>query len=293
MNILEQIENFYYNFKYINWFELLNWDTIMIPIYFLIGFFFQIDKTFRNEIEITFGDDDINPNTNSNDNYIMINNEEDFYKLKKNKNLFVKSYFDSELSKSFTDCKYFNIIMLRDETPYSIYFYKPFHLVNFNCYFAYNTTKYSLYKLNTITYDLVIHNYSNNIKFIFSSISENYQMIQNILNYKHNYNQITTFSNINELYNKWIEPIEPSDKTNWDKITKNYIDKKEYQLDNIKYTDIITFRNFIQKDFYDNIEHLTKNPNQSYPLDNDFEQLLNKTIYRINNNTGKIITILD
>lgn len=289
MNILEQIENVYYNFKCISWFKFETWNTLLTPIYFLIGFFFQIDKTFRNEIETMFGDD----NVNTNNDHMMINNEEDFCKLKKNKNLFVKSYYDSELSNSLTNCKYFNIIMLRDDTPYSIYFYKPFHFLNFNYYFEHNSEKYSIYKFNTITCDLIIHNYSNNISYIRSNISENYQIIQNILKYKQNYNQINTFSNINELYIKWVEPIEPSDKINWDKLTTNYIDKKEYELDNIKYTDIITYRNFIQKDFYDNIKDLIKNPNQLYPINNDLQEIVNKTIYRINNTTKRIITILD
>ena len=63
-------------------------NYLFVPIYFLIGLFFQIDKIFNDNIDKIYNDND-NDNENESEekklcNFLMINNPNDFYKLEKN-----------------------------------------------------------------------------------------------------------------------------------------------------------------------------------------------------------------
>jgi hypothetical protein len=273
-------------------FELYS-NYIFVPIFFLIGLFFQIDKKFSNEIDKIFGyDDDDETEEKKLYNFVMINDQNDFYKLENNNNIFIKKFFITN-NQQGQNLQYEIALTLRENINYAVYFYLPIHFIYLDYYVKNNPSFYTLYKLNTKTNDIIIDAPSNDNKSVTKEIiKNNYTEIINILEYSGKYDK-KNLKGWNNLYEEWIKPIEPSDKDNYLKLIQISFDKKEIEVensDNIKnyeYTQIQCIRNFIQKDFFGYLKELYGDD------ESPFEKLsYSLTTYKINKSDGNIITIL-
>lgn len=82
-------------------------------------------------------------------------------------------------------------------------------------------------------------------------------LIPNILAYSSNYNS-SEYIDMNIFFENWTKPIEPTDKENYEKLIKNQILTQVNIKNGIKYTDIVCYRNLMQKDFKSNLDELYK-----------------------------------
>jgi hypothetical protein len=90
-------------------------------------------------------------------------------------------------------------------------------------------------------------------------IQKNSILISNIIRYNNKYSDksnLSEYESYDNLYNEWIKPIEPEDKSNYEKITQMAIDTNTTESNNSTHTDITCYRNFIQKDFKLNLIEL-------------------------------------
>jgi hypothetical protein len=292
--------------EYNTFFNLYS-NYIFVPIYFLIGLFFQLIKLNYEEIDKLFDhDNDDELEDKKIYNFFMINNPDDFYNLEKNKNIFIKKY--SFLNKNQNqeqdinqeqNIKYENILTLRENICYAAYFYLPLHLMYLDYYLKNKPNQYTLYKLNTKTNDIIIDlSFNNDYTDVQEIIKKNYIQMINILEYSGKYNK-KNFTGWKNLYDQWIKPIEPSDKNNYLQLIKMSFDQEQIQIENseflwcyqyqyqYQYTQMHCIRNFIQKDFFDNLQELYSKEETSF---DKLSYLM--TTYRIYNTGGNIITIL-
>lgn len=265
-------------------------------IYVVSDIFIEVNNKYIEYIQTTYCD-----NEYKNINFVMIKNFDSLDEIKQNKKIFLElhSNSDSEYIIGLRRIPLFPNIML-----YKKYILNYFY--NINKYknifeekvFDDDINNYAVYKLNKtnklIQIDLIDPNHYNIIK---KNLITNYIIISNILSYIDNnkYPEISYDSDnydwIN-LFNKWIEPIEPYNIF-YDKLLEKKINKKIIEIDGEIYTDILCFRNLIQleyknaqKIFYSNIENLDNNIENQYII----MPILYST-YRINKQ-GKIIIIL-
>ena len=271
-------------------------NYLFIPIYFLIGLFFQINKFYSDKIDkFYFDDEEYDKNDEKNlYNFAIIDNKHNFYNLEKNKNIFIKKYtiVDTEQKQ-----EYMNILTLRENILFAVDYYKPLHFMYLDYYLKNRSELFTLYKININTNDIIIDMSLNNYNyFIKEFIKNNYTKIINVLEYNNKYDK-KDFNDWTHLYNQWIKPIEPSNKDNYFKLIQigqcQEHDKKQIEVNEFEftYTQIYCIRNFIQKEFFDNLQELYR---CEYGYDDStFSKLsYSLTIYRINNNNKNIITIL-
>jgi hypothetical protein len=273
-------------------------NYLFIPIYFFIGLIVQIIKTHNDKIDkFLYNDEEYKDNKPY--NFIMLDNISDFFKLKKNKNIFIKNFiteekkYEQEQEQKQNKVKYENILTLRENTLFAVDFYKPIHFIYLDYYLENNSELYTLYKLNTITNDIIIYapsninnNNCNRNIVIKEIIFNNYTEIINILEYGNKYGK-KDYEGWKNLYYQWIKPIEPSDKNNYLKLIETSLDKKQIEVDGCEYTQIYCMRNLIQKDFFNNLQKLYGDKKSQFMK---LSYLI--TIYRINNNNGNVITII-
>jgi len=279
--------------KYI--FSLYN-NYFIVPIYFLIGLFFQINYLAQkeiNEMHKAITDDniyngvddsiDVNDNIDNQNkfDFSMVTESNTIDDIIGNKNIFIKKYYSTEY-----DQTYLNVLVLRENIPWAIEYYRPMYLLFLENFLETNSKLYLIYKTNLDTSSLTIYAPINNSQSIIKNIiQKNFISIINILGYDSKYNYCY-FLNPEKLYIEWIKPIEPTDKLNYKKITEMSIETKNVLVNGIQYTDITCFRNFIQKDFKFNLEELFWNEETEFK---NIQFLY--TIYRIDSESN-ITTIL-
>jgi hypothetical protein len=256
---------------------------LFIPIYFIIGLIFQINKLYSDEIKKLYFDsidfEEINLY-----NFIMIDDKNNFENLYKNKNIFIKRYITMK-SENNNEELYDNILTLRENILFSVYFYGILHFMYLDYYVENKPNLYTIYKLNIKTNDIIISAQLNNNFSIKEIIKKNYIEIINIIEYSKKYDK-NDFDEWENLFNYWIKPIEPSDKINYLKLISMQ-DTKEIEINSIKYIEIYSVRNLIQKEFFNNLKEIYVNKESPY------EKLIYlSTTYRINKTNGNIITIL-
>jgi len=262
-------------------------DYIKIPIYFLIGLIYQIDYLFKLEInELYFDNNIVSENSDNKFNFIMTTTK-NIDEIINNKNIFLKKYYINEN-------EYLKILTLRENIPWSVDFYKPFHFLFLNNYLKTKSKLYTEYIINIKTSDLIIHSPLDNSEFIVENyIKKYYELIKLVLNNNESNNN---FNDHKSLFILWKKPIEPSDIENYKKIINTPIEKKNIKINDIMYTDIKCYRNFIQKKFVINLKNLSTLNNDLNFVLNLNNNLLNMpflyTTYRINQNNNDIITIL-
>ena len=261
-----------------------DYNYVFVPIYFFISLIYQINYLQHNEIKKLF-DKDFDDNENEqNLNFVMITKPNDLDDIIKNKNIFIKKYNSIE-----NEQKYLNILTLRENIPWNADFYRPIHEIYLEYFVKTKCESYTIYKINTKTNDLIIHTPMNNSQLIIkNTIKNNFIMVANVLGYNKKYNPID-YDNWESLYNSWIKPIEPTDSINYEKIINIPIKTEQIIIDNITYTDITCFRNFIQKDFKSNLAELYSNNDEK---ENNLKKIpYLYTTYRIDLDSN-IITIL-
>lgn len=261
-------------------------NYLFFPIYFLIGLLFQIEKMYSDEINKLHSDPKEYECEEEEKlyNFIMIDDKNSFDNLEKNKNIFIKRYYKSDKNNLNT---YDNILTLRENILFAVHFYKPLHFYYLDYYVENKPELYTRYKLNTKTNDIIIDVPSNNNNLLIKKIiRDNYIEMTNVLEYSKKYSE-EDFKGWENLYNCWINPIEPSDKINYQRLIYMSQDIRQIEINNIKYTEIYCMRNLIQKEFFGNLKELYGNEESPF---GELNYLL--TIYRINKTNGNIITII-
>lgn len=273
------------------------------PIYLIYDIFMDLNKEYMDYVKSTYSstnDDDVLSYTTSIElDFIMIKNFETLDEIKLNSKVFVGSYYDSS-----NDGEY--IIGLRKIPLFSkisllVEYLKGNRNLLVDKKKLFNETifnsiidKYTIYEYDKNKKSIQVHLIqSYKYKITFNNISTSYIIISNILNYiasdkyqaiiEDNYNY-----NDRKLFDKWIEPINPDDTTNYKKLLERKINKETVKIDGLLYTDILCYRNFIQSDYQSAIRIL-------YPNTNDINETIYMpilfTTYRINRQ-NQILTIL-
>lgn len=274
------------------------------PIYLVYNIFMELNKEYMDYVKSTYSstndDDDVLSYTTSIElDFIMIKNFETLYEIKLNSKVFVSSYYDNSNNSEY-------IIGLRKISLFPkitllMEYLKGNHNLVVDNKKLFNKTifnniidKYTIYEYDRNKKSIQVHIIqSDKYKITFNNISTSYILISNILNYiasdkyqeiiEDNYNY-----NDRELFDKWIEPINPDDTTNYKKLLERKINRETVKIDGLLYTDILCYRNFIQSDYQSAIRIL-------YPNTNDINETIYMpilfTTYRINQQ-NQILTIL-
>jgi len=288
-----------------NFFNNYTSKYFFLPIYFLINIFKEINSEYVNYIKLLYADN-IDNEKQHELFFIMPKQFNCLEDINCDSRFFIKEYTSVKTNQINTNepnvdnklhaIKY--IITLRKDTIY-------FRLLNFYNYnFIPNTLgeliedkifnskicNYTIYKFNLETKQIQIHLIPHeSYKKIKQIIFNNYIVISNILALNSEYKEITWDNynyEYNNLFNKWIEPIEPSDNMGYKKLTILKMNEEKIMVNNEIYTDILCFRNFIQLDYSNGLRLLYSND-----PDKHLVMPILYTTYRIDN-TGNILTIL-
>jgi hypothetical protein len=215
-------------------------------------------------------------------NCVMIDDFNSFDNLEKNKNIFIKRYYTNDKKNIYE-----NILTLRENILFAVHFYKPIHFYYLEYYVENKPELYTTYKLNTKTNDIIIDVSSNNNNLLIKKIiRDNFIEMANVLEYSKKYSK-EDLGGWENVYNCWINPIEPSDKINYLRLISMSNNTREIEINNVEYTEIYCLRNLIQKEFFENLKELYKNEESPFGELNHLS-----TIYRINKTNGNIITII-
>jgi hypothetical protein len=146
---------------------------------------------------------------------------------------------------------------------------------------------YIIYKINENSGNLIINIISRlSYNKINETIRYNLIVMSNILAYDKKYSETKYLESWKTLFNDWVEPIEPDDIDNYKKLLSIKINQETIQIDGSKFTDVLCYRNFIQKDFFANLRILYQNDKTDYD-----EIPILYTTYRTNEKK-QVITIL-
>ena len=258
-------------------------NYISYPIFFLISLFFQLENQINKENLKKNGFSKINENEF---NFIMLDENTNIDTIQDNPNIFITKYEETN-----NNNQYLCVLTLREQILFSKYFYEIIHSYSKKELSEKYPQSYTTYKVNKITCDIIIYasltNSQQKIKdFLYSNLTH----VKKILEYKKKYNLENI--DVEKLYNQWKQPIEPNqDKNKYEELINNYISKEDIILNDIKYTDIKCLRNPMQKDYLIYLNELYDN-NETYKNLELKNIPLLYTIYRTENNTGIIYTIL-
>lgn len=273
------------------------------PMYCVINIFIELNKEYIYYIKtIQTPIEDFDDKVSELD-FIMIKNFNSLDEIKLNSKVFINNFSN----KYNANIEY--VIGLRKITLFSKitllieYFIGQYNLILereklFNeAIFNSAISKFTIYEYNIDKKSIKVHlTQSDKYKKIKNNILTSYILVSNILSYigsNDKYCEITEdYYNYNyeELFDKWIEPIEPDDTTNYKKLLEQKINEENIKIDDLEYTDILCYRNFIQLDYQTGLRIL-------YPVSDNINQntLISMpilyTTYRINKQ-GQILSIL-
>jgi hypothetical protein len=278
------------------------------PIYNIYDIFVLINNEYIDYVKKIYGSNITDADSESNLDFVMTNKFDNLDEIKSNSKIFIKTFIKPTQTNLDNEIEYvigFRKIHLFYKIVRFIHYLNEY--LNFTNYgdfteeklFSNNIESYTIYKLNLHRKSIQIHLISSNsYQKIKKNISVNYILISNILYYSNsekyteiiysNYDYSNYDDDYKQLLDKWIEPIDPDDYSNYKKISSLKINEEIIKIDNNIYTDILCFRNFIQYDYQNGLRILYPNPNEI----NEFNKMpILFTTYRINENK-QILTIL-
>lgn len=277
-----------------NFFEMYD-SYISTPVCFLIGLFYQIDKNYQEYIAQTYGPDDISRGGLTKADEFYLNGVDCEFGLGKcgimgiinNKDIFIKKYYTN-----YKNTKYLNVIALKEVVPFAAYF----------CKFFVMTTSFDelndsciLYQVNLNTgYTIVDITNFDKLQTIKNAIAKNFILVANIMEYCDDYEQkegmigdtpkelrelyehddykSVAWKTFEDLYADWTRPIEPTDN-DFKKLTDMALSRTKKIIGEYEYTDIICYRNFLQRDFkakfetlYNNCSDITQSELNTLPI---------------------------
>lgn len=290
-------------------------NYIFYPIHYIFDIFFQLNEEYIKYVKTTYSPMSISisipipipiPNQN---NYIsildfaMIKNFNTLDEIKSNPNVFVNICsniynVETEYVISLRKVSLFPKITLLVE-----YLVGNYNLIMdkeklFNeAIFDSVINKFTIYEYNNDKKTIKVHlTHPDKYKKIKKNISTYFILLSNILNYiggNNKYPEITENDydyNYSQLFDMWIEPIEPDNIIDYKKIFERKINEEIIEIDGLVYTDILCYRNFIQYEYQAGLRILY--PRTDNIIQNDIIHMpILFTTYRINQQ-GQILTIL-
>jgi len=214
-----------------------------LPIYFVIKIFREINLDYENYVKLVYYDDNTKDNKKQDLFFIMPIQSNSLNGINSDCRFFIKEYLSvnknesnqtNETNKSNNDTKLPSIKYIVTLRKDNIYF-RLLNLYNYNfipdtlndllenTIFKNKISNYTIYKLNLKTKFIQIHlvpykSYKKIKKIIFN----NYIIVSNILALNSKHKEITWHDynyDYDILFNKWIEPVEPSDTDIYKKLT--------------------------------------------------------------------------
>jgi hypothetical protein len=208
---------------------------------------------YKNIITLQDENDDLKKNI------IVPANFESLDQIKNNKNIYIQKFSKNKYSNNY-DC----VLAGQTNNLVGFFYIKFFNFVK-TIEQIENSSGYSVYMLNLESNQIIIDIQKKYVlDYTFKIFNKYYDIVPHILAYSSKYESseyVDVDVDIDYFFNNWIKPIEPTDKENYLQLTQNKILTNLEIINGIQYTDIICYRNFLQKDFKSYLDELYKSDN--------------------------------